>query len=73
MKNKKSKAAKKNSKPSSARQSLKRAGKDIAQFATSKKALGVLTLATLGLSYLAKRRSKNKGTNPSMLDTEGTK
>ncbi|MGI4874407.1 MAG: hypothetical protein ACRYFX_24890 [Janthinobacterium lividum] len=72
MKNKKSKAAKKKSKPAGAGQPFQKAGKGIARFATSKKALGVLALATLGLSYLAKRRRQNKGTSPSTPDAEGT-
>lgn len=70
MKSKKSKAAKKNAKPTGAGQSLKKVGQGIARFATTKKAVGVLALATLGLSYLAKRRSKNKG--PSTPNAEGT-
>ena len=66
MKNKqKNKAAKQNSKPTGASQSLKKVGKSIARFATTKKAVGVLALATLGLSYLAKRRkAKETGAGP---------
>jgi hypothetical protein len=70
MKNKKTKATKKNAKPSGTSKSLKKAGKGIARFATSKKAIGVLALATLGLSYLAKRR-KDKSTTPGTPDDQG--
>ena len=72
MKNKKkNKAAKKKSKPTGASQSLKKVGKGIARFATTKKAVGVLALATLGLGYLAKRRSQAQGTGPSLADDQG--
>ena len=67
----KNKAAKQNSKPTGAGQLLKKAGKGIAQFATTKKAVGMLALATLGLSYLAKRR-KAKGTGASPNVAAGT-
>ena len=54
------KAAKQNSKPTSAGQLLKKAGKGIARFASTKKAVEVLALATLGLSYLAKRHKAKR-------------
>lgn len=57
MKNKKkNKDAKKSAKTTGAGQSLKRVGKGLAKFVTTKKAVGVLALATFGISYLAKRR-----------------
>ena len=62
MKNKrKNNAAKKNSTPPGAGQSLKKAGQGLARLVTTKKGVGLLALATLGLGYLAKRR-KARGT-----------
>ena len=72
MKNKqKNKAAKKDSKATGAGQSLRNAGKRIAKLSTIKKAVGALALATLGLSYLAKRRKQAQGTTPSPADDQG--
>ena len=72
MKNeKKNKAAKSKNQPTSAGQSLRKVGKRIAKLSTTKKAVGVLTLATLGLSYLAKRRKTAQGTSPSPADDQG--
>ncbi|GAB3318940.1 hypothetical protein ACFQT0_29925 [Hymenobacter humi] len=67
---KKNKAAKKNSKPTGAGKSLRKVGKGIAKLSTTTKAVGVLALASLGLGYLAKRRSENKGISPTPADTE---
>ena len=72
MKNKKkTKAAKKNAKPTGAVQSLRKVGKRIAKLSTTKKAVGVLALATLGLSYLAKRRKQAKVTSLNPADDQG--
>ena len=67
----KTKAAKKNAKPAGAGQSLRKVGNRIAKLSTTKKAVGVLALATLGLSYLAKRRKQAPGTTPSPADDQG--
>ncbi|WP_201978066.1 hypothetical protein [Hymenobacter rubidus] len=72
MKNKKkTKAAKPKNQPTGAGQSLRKAGKRIAKLSTTKKAVGVLALATLGLSYLAKRRKQAHGTTPIPADDQG--
>lgn len=62
MKNKKkTNAAKKNSTPPGAGQSVKKVGQGLVRLVTTKKGVGLLALATLGLGYLAKRR-KARGT-----------
>lgn len=71
MKNKKkAKAAKKDAKATGAGQSLRKVGKGFAKLSTTKKAVGVLALATLGLGYLAKRR-KDKGTTSGTPNDQG--
>ncbi len=50
MKNKKNKATKKNAKPTGESRPLKKIGKSFARLSTTKKAVGVLALATIGLS-----------------------
>lgn len=72
MKNKqKTKAAKKNAKPTGTVQSLRKVGQRIAKLSTTRKAVGALALATLGLSYLAKRRKQAQATTPIPADDQG--
>ncbi len=71
MKNKKNNATKKNAKPTAGSRPFEKIGKRFARLSTPKKAVGVLALAAIGLSYLAKRRSTNKGTSPSLPNAEG--
>lgn len=68
---KKNKAAKPKTQPTGAGQSLRKVGRRIAKLSTTRKAVGVLALATLGLSYLAKRRKTAQGTIPSPADDQG--
>ena len=68
---KKNKAAKPKNQPNGAGQSLRKAGQRIAKLSTTKKAVGVLALATLGLGYMAKRRIQTQGTSPSPSDDQG--
>ena len=64
-------AAKQKAQPSGAGQSLRKSGKGFAKLITTKKAVGVLALATLGLGYLAKRRNQAQGPSPSPADDQG--
>ena len=67
----KNKAAKPKNQPTGAGQSLRKVGKGIAKLSTTKKTVGALALATLGLSYLAKRRKQAQASSPSPADDQG--
>ena len=72
MKNKKKiKAANQKTKSNGAGQAFRNVGKGFAKFSTTKKAVGVLALATMGLSFLAKRHKQAQGTSPSPADDQG--
>ena len=61
---KKNKAAKQKNQPVGAGQALRKVGKGIAKLSPTKRAVGILALATLGLSFLAKRRKHAPGPSP---------
>lgn len=63
MKNKKSKAAHQNATPTGAGAYFQQIGRRIAALSTAQKIVAGLTLTTLGLNYLAKRR-RNNATHP---------